>query len=143
MLSFLAESFFFSPAVSSIRAVNFGSGCRNRRIKSRRKVGVVAALLAGPWLGANADHFQNATWAGMVTSQDFNNVDNRMPMEVPTVTATFGASAQAILLIFSPARTADCTATIGYGNRGGTIEFINNSTASSTNSAGLHAIGTK
>ena len=58
-LSSLAGFFLSLPVVLSLRAVNFGSGRRNRRIKSRRKARAVAALLAGLYLGALAAHAQN------------------------------------------------------------------------------------
>jgi hypothetical protein len=43
---FSIASFFFSPIISKLRAVNFGSGRSNRRIKSRTKARVVATGLA-------------------------------------------------------------------------------------------------
>jgi outer membrane autotransporter protein len=43
LLFSLAGFFFCSPVISSLRAVNFGSGCSNPRIKTRRRAGVVAA----------------------------------------------------------------------------------------------------
>ena len=86
----LAGLFFRAPTISSLRAVNFGRGGRNRRIKSTIKARVVVAVLAVFCIGsAFTAHAQNATWNPGATS-DWNTVANWTPATVPTGTATFG-----------------------------------------------------
>jgi hypothetical protein len=54
---------FSPPAISSLQAANFGPGGRNRRIKTPGKTKVVAALLAGRWLGTQGHDRRRRTHA--------------------------------------------------------------------------------
>src|SRR6516225_2130039 len=71
----------------------FKTICRNRQIKSRRPMRVLAALLAGLCLGALTIHAQDATWSGVGGGSAFglwNERENwKMPAEIPTGTAIF------------------------------------------------------
>jgi hypothetical protein len=64
LLSFLAGFSFFPPVISSYGTANFGFGGGNRRIKSRRPIRVVAALLAVLCLGVLAAYAQTPQTAG-------------------------------------------------------------------------------
>ena len=89
LLSLLAGSFFSSRVISSLRAVNVGSGRSNRRIKSRTKAKVVATgvvalnmILAGVSLGQfGPPNFEPTTieWTG-VTSNDWLTNTNWVPL---------------------------------------------------------------
>jgi outer membrane autotransporter protein len=154
--------------------------------KNRPKAKVVAALLAGLLLGANAAHSLDAIWSlNPIAGDNFNNPGNWLPPVVPTDTAFFGftngrsplimanttlsqilftglapsysigvfgpntlelngggianssSNNQVIVVLAGGTLTFanDSTAgnnTIGYSNRGGTINF-NNSSAGSAN----------
>ena len=156
------------------------------RRKNRTKAKVVAALLAGLLLGANAAHSLDAIWSlNPIAGDNFNNPGNWLPPVVPTDTAFFGftngrsplimanttlsqilftglapsysigvfgpntlelngggianssSNNQVIVVLAGGTLTFanDSTAgnnTIGYSNRGGTINF-NNSSAGSAN----------
>jgi hypothetical protein len=59
--------------------------------KNRPKAKVVAALLAGLLLGANAAHSLDAIWSlNPIAGDNFNNPGNWLPPVVPTDTAFFG-----------------------------------------------------
>jgi autotransporter-associated beta strand protein len=97
-LLFPRGDFFYFPVISSLRAVNFGSGRNNRRIKSRKQATAMAALVAGLCLGAFAAHAQDSTWSGGGSAlAPFGNIWNdrlnwaQQVIPGATGTATFDA----------------------------------------------------
>ena len=101
-LLFPRGNFFSFPVISSLRAVIFGSGRNNRRIKSRKQATAMAALVAGLCPGAFAAHAQDSTWSGSgsvapppFVGKLWNDASNWAPTPgvVPgaTGTATFDA----------------------------------------------------
>jgi hypothetical protein len=96
LLPFLAGPFFSPHIISSLRAVNVGSGRSNRRIKSRKLATAMAALLAGLCLGATTAHAQMINWRGgtqpSVNPFNWNSADNWQNHTVPTVLANFGSN---------------------------------------------------
>jgi hypothetical protein len=106
LVSPLPESFFSSRVISRLRAVNVDSGRNNRRIKTRRKARVVAALVAGLWLSSLAGHAQDSTWSGgsgsnapppivgKLWGDRFNWAPTPGAIPGPTGTATFDAVPQ-------------------------------------------------
>jgi hypothetical protein len=83
VLAFSGAGFFSSPPIiSSLQAVKFGPGCRNLRIKNRRKPKRLVPLLAGLCLYALSAQAQNKTWNA--ATGDWANGANWTPSGAPS-----------------------------------------------------------
>ena len=74
VLPFSLAGFFSRLVISSLQAAKFGLGCRNLRIKNRRKAKRLVPLLAGLCLYALSAQAQNKTW--IATTGDWANGAN-------------------------------------------------------------------
>jgi outer membrane autotransporter protein len=109
--------------------------CSNPRIISRRKVRLVAALLAGLCLGALTIHAQDATWSGVGGGSAFglwNEHENwKMPAKIPTGTAIFNTdepTSVTISLTGEHPNPPTDIGTIQFGASASAYTFTNNTT---------------
>src|SRR6516162_3086603 len=113
----------------------FKTICRNRPTKSRRPIGLVAALLAGLCLGALTIHAQDATWSGVGGGSAFglwNEHENwKMPAQIPTGTAIFNTdepTSVTISLTGEHPNPPTDIGTIQFGASASAYTFTNNTT---------------
>jgi T5SS/PEP-CTERM-associated repeat protein len=120
--------FFFSfPAISSLRAVDFGPGVNNRRIKSPRKAGiVVTCLMALNMVLAGVVFAQTNVWAPTLPTGNWFNPSN-WTSGVPTATQTVIINTDSIVTNVQGAGFAN-TLTVGSGVGPGILNVFTSGT---------------
>jgi hypothetical protein len=107
---FLGRIFLLSPAISSLRAVNFGSGCSNLRSRRKAKLmatGLVALnMMAGVafgqvsknWIGTTPDWFTSSNWSPSGVPGPADDVFLSTVSPSPTDVAQTGAMARNLVI---------------------------------------------